>query len=150
MSFSTGCKVSEIFAGVLASILTALLIGALLAFTRLKPVLATWYASLGEQNDGAISVLFELTCSNWLLLYIFSDVSAIGGSKAFLQGSIIFLGFWPFWMFFGFHTPGGGSLKSAWRNYRQTWFKVFAGYCFSLFSLVVFVFMAVVFSLTPN
>jgi hypothetical protein len=142
--------VSEIFAGISASILTALLIGALLAFSRLKLVLATWYASLGEQNDRAISVLFELTCANWLLLYIFLDVSAIGGSKAFLQGSIIFLCFWPFWMFFGFHSPVGGSLKSAWRNYRQTLFKVFAGYFFSLFSLVVFAFVAVMFSLTSH
>jgi hypothetical protein len=142
--------VSDIFAGVLVSILTALLIGALLAFSRLKLILATWYASLGEQNDGAISVLFELTCANWLVLYIFSDVSALGGSREFLQYTVVFHWFWPFWMFVGSHSLWGGSLKSAWRNYRQSWFKAFAGYCFSLCSLVVFATMAIVFSLITH
>ncbi len=133
---------SEGLAGIAAIVLPPLIAWAVLASSRLKSDLAKWYASFGEQRDGPMDILFELTCTNCFVLYILAQIYPSETPKEFWEGVFIFIVLWPFWLFVGIHSPAGTALKSAWRNHRQTWFKVCAGYCLSLISLGVFITIA--------
>jgi hypothetical protein len=133
---------SEGLAGIAAIVLPPLIAWVILASSRLKSVLAMWYASLGEQREWPEYILFELTCANCLVLFIFADIFRTSGPREFWELVFVFVLFWPFWLFVGSYVPNNTAVSSAWKNYRQTWFKVCAGYCLCMLSLAVFVIVA--------